>query len=172
MPRKPPQRDPIGAYQRKATAARRVGKDKKCACAEARPEALIAGSKPTICAACKRKRRGETTEDKHHPAGEANSPVTMPVPVNDHRAELNPAQYDWPKETRENPDGSPLLAAAGCIRGLIDTIFYLIDKLVLWIPEMLEKLNVFLVEKLGRRWWAGTELEQFAPKRRKSNVAR
>ena len=171
MPRKLPQRDPIGAYQRKARAARRVGKDKRCACGEARPEALIAGGKPTLCAACKRKSRGETTEDDHHPAGEANSPVTIPVPVNDHRAELNLAQYDWPKKTRENPDGSPLLAAAACIRGFVDTIFYLINELLLLIPEMLETLDAFLVDKLGRKWWVGTELEPFAAKRRKPNVS-
>lgn len=172
MPRKLPQRDPIGAYERKATAARRVGKDKKCACGEARPEALITGRKPVKCAACIRKKRGQTTQDNHHPAGKANNPAKIPVYVNDHQAELNVAQFEWPKETRENPDGSPLLAAAGCIRGFIDTILYLIDKLLLWIPEMLEKLNTFLLEKFGRRWWVGTELERFAPKHLKSNVAR
>ena len=170
MPKKSPQRDPIGRYQRKAAAGRRVGGERQCACGETRPEALIAGSNPTICNACEGKRRGRTTFDDHHVAGKANSPVTIQVPVNDHRARLSIAQYDWPKETRENPDGSPLLAAAACIRGFVDTIFYLIDKL-LWIPEMLEKLNALLVKKSGRKWWVGTELEQFAPKRHKSNVA-
>ena len=171
MQKRPPQRDPIGAYQRKATAARRFGGHTQCACGEARPEALIAGSNPTICTACDRKRRGKTTFDDHHVAGKANNPATTPIPANDHRAELNVAQYNWPKETRENPDGSPLLAAAAFIRGFVDTIFYLIDKLLLWIPEMLEKLNALLVEKSGRKWWIGTDLERFSPKRRKSNAA-
>jgi hypothetical protein len=171
MPKKPLQRDPIGAYQRKAAAGRRVGGNKRCSCGESRPEALVRASEPTICNACEGKRRGRTTFDDHHVAGKANSPVTIQVPVNDHRARLSIAQYDWPKRTLENPDGSPLLAAAACIRGFVDTIFYLIDKLLLWIPEMLEKLNALLVEKSGRKWWIGTDLEQFSPKRRKSNAA-
>ena len=165
MPKKLPQRDPIGAYQRKATAARRVGGHRQCACGEARPEALIAGSNPTTCAACERKRRGQTTVDDHHVAGKANSPVTISAPVNDHRARLSVTQYDWPKQTRDNPDGSPLLAAAACIRGFSDTIYYLIEKLILWVPVMLEMLDAFLVKKLGSKWWANTELEQFKPKR-------
>jgi hypothetical protein len=89
----------------------------------------------------------------------------MPVPVNDHRAYLSAAQYNWPKETRENPDGSPLLAGAACIRGSVDTIVYLIQNLLLWVAEMLEMLDAFLVKKLGSKWWANTELEQFKPKR-------
>ncbi len=109
MAKKRRQLDPIGRYQRKATAARRIGRNKQCACGESRPEALVRGSKPTTCAACVRKKRGLTTEDNHHPAGRANNPATIRVPVNDHRAELSPAQYDWPRETLENPDRSPLL---------------------------------------------------------------
>jgi hypothetical protein len=158
-------RDPAAAYRREAVAARRVGADKQCACNEKRPKALIPDSEPTICAECDRKQRGQATEDNHHVAAEANDPTMIPAPVNDHRAELSEAQYDWPKETRENRDGSPLLRAAACIRGFVDTIFYLIKKLLLWIPEMLEQLDAFLVEKLGRKWWIGTPLEEYAPKR-------
>ena len=87
------------------------------------------------------------------------------MPVNDHRAELSVAQYDWPKLTRENPDGCFLLAGAGCIRGFTDTVVYLIRTSLLWIAEMLESLSAFLVEKMGAKWWIGTPLEQFAPKR-------
>ena len=71
------------------------------------------------------------------------------MPVNDHRAELSVAQHDWPKQTLQNPDGSPLLRGAACVRGFIDQFFYLIKKLLLWIPEMLEALDAFLAEKLG-----------------------
>src|ERR1017187_4117852 len=160
-----PKRDPEAAHARKVTAARRVGLNAKCACGETRPEALIAGSKPVICAECQRKKKGMAMKDDHHVAGEANSPVTMPPPVNDHRAELSVAQNDWPKLTRENPRGCPLLKAAGCVRGFSDYMIYLLKKLLLWIPEMLEKLSAFLVEKIGAKWWIGTPLEQFAPKR-------
>ncbi len=102
--------------------------------------------------------------DNHHPFGKANSPFTIPVPVNDHRAELNVAQQDWSKETLENPDGSPLLAGAARIRGFVDTVIHLIEKGLLWVAEILEALDGFLVEKLGPKWWAGTPLARFAPK--------
>ncbi len=166
MRRKLPLRNPVAAYGRKAIAERRVGNNSQCACGENRPEALIPQSKPTICAACKRIANGQSTWDRHHPAGKANNPATIPVPVNDHRTWLSVAQHDWPKETRENPDGSPLLAAAASIRGYMDTDSYLIEKLLLRNPEMLERLDAFLVKELGPKWWVSTELEQFAPKRK------
>ena len=166
MPRRLPIRDPIAAEQRKSVAARRFGPNAQChVCGESRPEALIAGSNPVICAGCDRKQRGKTALDNHHVAGKSNSPVTIPIPVNDHRASLSVAQYDWPRETRENPDGSPLLAAAGCVRGFIDTLYYLIEKLLLWIPEMLETLDQFLTDKLGTNWWIGTSLEKYSSKK-------
>jgi hypothetical protein len=105
-----------------------------------------------------------STRDNHHVAMKANSPITVPILVNDHRAELSVAQHDWPKATRENPHGSPLLAFAGCVRGFADTIIYLVKKLLLWGATMLETLDAFLARKLGPRWWIGTDLAQFAPK--------
>jgi len=89
--------------------------------------------------------------------------------VNDHRARLSVDQADWPKSTLMNAHGSPLLAAAACLRGFVDTVLYLIEQGLLWIAEMLEKLDEFLLKKLGPRWWRGTEVEQFAP-RKKSNA--
>jgi hypothetical protein len=142
-----PQRDPIRTIKRKATALRRVGLNAQCACGESRAEALIAGSMPVICADYDRKRRGKTPIDEHHVAGKANSPVTTPMPVNDHRAILSVAQYDWPTETLENPDGSPVLAIAARSRGYVDTDEYLKRQLLL------------------PKWWINTEMEQFAPKR-------
>jgi len=163
MPRKLRQRDPIAMYQRRVTAARCVGQ-KQCACGEARPEALIPSSNPTICATCKRKRNGHSVMDKHHPAAKANNLTTIPVPVNDHRAELSVAQYDWPSETLENPDRSPLLARAACIRGYADTNVYLMETLLLSHAEFCELLEEFLIQKFGPRWWENTELERFVPK--------
>lgn len=164
MGSKRPQPDPISAHQRKAVAARRVGCGAKCACGETRPEALIAGRNPVTCAACQRRRRGRKTVDNHHVAGKTNGPVTIPIPVNDHRAALSVAQYGWPRETLENSEGSPLLAAAGQIRGYVDTNDYLAETLLLPRAEMLETLNGFLVSQFGPRWWVNTDLEQFAPK--------
>ena len=161
-----PMRDQIGAYRRKIVSARHFGLDAACSCGEKRPEALIPGTKPATCAACQRTALGQTIMDKHHFAGRANNPATIPVPVNDHRARLSVAQSDWPKPTLINAQGSPLLAAAGCVRGFIDVIHYLIEKGLLWIADMLEVLDEFQVKKLGPQWWIDTELEQFCPKRK------
>ena len=157
-----PTTDPIKKYQRQATARRRVGLNSLCACGEIRVEALIGNS--GICVECKRKMRGHTVMDNHHVAGKANSVATVAVPANDHRAILSEAQYDWPRVTLENPEGCPLLAAAGCIRGFIDTVLYLIDQLLRGIADMLEALSAFLVERLGPRWWVNTSVDRFSRK--------
>ncbi len=104
--------------------------------------------------------------DNHHVAGRANSPITTPVPVNDHRAVLSSAQHDWAKEMLENSSGSPLLARAACVRGFVDTNTYLVDKLLLPHAEFCELLDSMLAEKLGPEWWLNTNLERFAPKAR------
>jgi hypothetical protein len=41
----------------------------------------------------------------------------------------------------------------------------LIKKGVIWIAEMLESLHDWLVEQFGPKWWVGTPIEQFIPKR-------
>ena len=156
-------RDPIAVYRRKTVAARRIGLDVACSCGESRPEALVAGSQPIICAGCLRSANGRSTLDMHHPFGRANSPVTISVPVNDHRARLSVDQADWPKSTLMNAEGSPLLAAAAGIRGFMDTVLYLIEHGLLWIADMLEWLHDFLVKKLGPKYWFHTGFEQYAP---------
>jgi hypothetical protein len=164
MRRKVPKRDPISANARETAAKRRVGGTGACVCGESRPQALMTGSKPITCFECDRKNRDRNICDKHHPAGQANSPITIPTPVNDHRAVLSEAQYDWPTPTLQNPNGSPILAAAACIRGFCDTILYLAERLLLWIVEMLELLDAFLSTKLREKWWVNTEIENFKPK--------
>src|SRR4051812_38976733 len=111
-----PKRDPIAAYVRKAAADRTTG-HRQCVCGEKRPWALIRNGNFFICAECDRRQERKSVLDDHHPAGKANNPITIPTPVNDHRSELSVAQYDWPRLTRENPKGSPLLALAASIRG-------------------------------------------------------
>jgi len=86
--------------------------------------------------------------------------------VNDHRAILSPKQYEWPQETWENQEGSPVLAEAASIRGYYETTEYFADGLLLPDVEFLEALDPFLKERLGPRWWVGTPLERFAPKRK------
>jgi hypothetical protein len=160
MPNRP--EDPIRSYQRKSVAARRTA-GRSCKCGESRPETLVNGSRPTICFACRRNQLGQTTLDEHHPAGSANHAATVPIPVNDHQT-LTDAQYDWPRKTWENPEGSPLLAGAASIRGYYDTNSYLTDQLLLWVARLLEALDETLREPLGPDWWAGTKLEEFRPK--------
>jgi hypothetical protein len=161
-----PERDPGAARVRKARVKRRVGVDGGCPCGETRPEALIPNSDPKVCAACDRKKKGKTIVDNHHVAGKSNSPTTVPIPVNDHRAELSVAQQEaWPSGTLENPHGSPLLAAAAGLRGFRDTVLHLMEKLLLWAADMLEQLDAFLQERRGPKWWVDTPVEQFAPKR-------
>jgi hypothetical protein len=159
-------RDPIRAYVREQIDTRRTREGAQCECGESRPKALVPNSKLTICAECERQRLGQSTVDQHHPAGEANDPTTVPIPVNDHRARMSVDQYDWPKTTIENPLGSPVLAAAARDRGYLDTNSYLQEKLLTPNAEMLEALDNYLADRLGPRWWENTPLERFSPKRK------
>lgn len=166
MQNKIPTRDPIGKEQRRIRTQRRVGVGSKCAsCGESRLEALIAGTNSVICAECQRKKKGFSIMDHHHVAGRANHRLTIQVPANDHRAILTPAMYDWPKKTRENPTGSPVLAAAACIRSLCDYVIYLIENLVYWIAEFLETLHDKLVCEFGEQYWLILRIGFTAPRR-------
>ncbi len=150
------QSKPDPKYKRTADGARRLGKNAKCVhCGEDRPEALIRRSKPRICAECDREQKGKNTNDQHHLAGKNNHCVTVPIPVNDHRAHLSLAQYEWPTKTLQNPDRSPLIAIAACIQGFVDFVRFCIDELLARAPEFLERLDAILIEKLGANWWLG-----------------
>jgi hypothetical protein len=162
-----PHPDPIATFQRNAKAARHAGKDARCACGEVRPEALVKGSNPRVCAECSRKMKGHAITDRHHVAGRANSRVTIPIPANDHRALLSPAQYEWPRETLENPRGCPLLVTAALIRGSIVIDSYLIDEFLQPTAHTLEILSPVLAKHLGPQWWRKTPLAEFAPKGKK-----
>jgi hypothetical protein len=118
------------------------------------------------CHECNRRKKGHTILDNHHVAGRANHPLTIPIPANDHSAILSEAQRAWPKATRENPDGSPLLAGAGCIRGFIDTAKYLMDRLLLRTAHFLEELDAFLRSHLGPRWWTNEQFVEFTNRSR------
>ena len=156
--------DPMNGAARQSQSRRRVGDDAACPCGEKRPEALIAGRKPTVCYECDAKQRGKCIFEAHHVAGRANDPTTIDIPVNDHRAELSIDQYDWPHRTLQNPDRSPLLAMSGCIRGFMATTYYLMERLLGWIPPQLETLDAFLCEQWGPQWWLKVTLRQLPPK--------
>jgi hypothetical protein len=153
------QADPFATNRRQAIKTRCAGKHTLCACGESRIEALIANT--GICMRCQRRKEGDNTLDNHHVAGKNNSPVTVPIDVNDHR-ELSEAQRAWPRKTVENPEGCPLIAAAGSIRGFADYVLYLIDHVLRWIAEMLELLSEYLEEQHGPQWWVNTPLNHFS----------
>lgn len=145
--------NPVKAAKRKAVAERRIGVGQACACGESDPLALVKGTNPIVCAKCQRLQAGKNPLDKHHVAGRNNHPATISVPVNDHRAILSAAQYEWPKDMLQNPENSPVMAAAACIRGAVDTIKYVLDTLLSWIVDALRVLDGYLSEKLGPKWW-------------------
>lgn len=149
----PRRKDPIKAAARRQRAQRRAGEDAICGCGEKRPQALIARRKQTVCFECDAKRRGKSTFEANHVAGRANDPTMLDVPINDHRAELSVAQYEWPPRTLQNPDRSPLLAISARVRGFVDALHYLIRKLLEPIPGDLEAYDAQLRERLGPQWW-------------------
>jgi hypothetical protein len=118
------------------------------------------------CEECDRRKNDHTIFDNHHVAGKANHALTIPIRANDHNAILSEAQRAWPRDTRENHDSSPLLAGAGCIRGFIDTAKYLMEHLLLWIAEFLEKLDALLRLQLGPKWWNRQEFDEFTNRRK------
>jgi hypothetical protein len=103
--------------------------------------------------------------ERHHVAGRRNCPITVPIPANAHKSRLTEDQYQWPKETLENPNGSPLRRAAGCIRGCVDLILWLMESMMEWVAELLERLDEYLHGKFGEEWWVGTEIERAVPSR-------
>lgn len=154
MTRKLPLRDPLGKELRRSRAQIRVGFGAKCAsCGEERPEALIENSDPLTCVACMREANGQSDHDGHHVAGKANDDLIVLLPVNDHRSILTPAMYDWPRETRENPEHAPLLVVAGRIRGFCDMHAYLMEKILLPSAELLEALHSLLTKTCGGKYW-------------------
>src|SRR5215469_692378 len=111
-------RDPSMAHVRRAVASRRVGESARCGCGETEAFALIGGRSPATCVECHRKEKGISTMDRHHIAGENNSPLTISIPANFHRV-LSERQHDWPKRMLENPDRDPLIETAAMLQGFI-----------------------------------------------------
>jgi hypothetical protein len=113
----------------------------------------LSGAFPNLsCYECQAKRQGRTLIEQHHPAGRNNDEFTVPIPANDHRI-LSDRQIDWPLDTLRNPNASPLRAAAATLRGWLDILAELIKRILGWVPEFLEDLDDFLLERLGSGWW-------------------
>jgi hypothetical protein len=156
------ERDPIRAWLRSSRAQRRVGRAAACACGEARPFALISGRSPPICFRCERLAHDREPYEDNHVFGKRNSALVIRYPINDHRAVLSVAQYRWPPEALENPDGDPLLAAAARFRGLYDNFEYMLDS-CLKEAARYEQLSATLRRKYGRQWWRGKSPKKASP---------
>ena len=52
----------------------------------------------------------------------------------------------------------------GLARGSMATTYYLMERLLGWIPPQLETLDAFLCEQLGPQWWLKVPLRQLPPK--------
>jgi hypothetical protein len=155
--------DPIKTAGRKVRAGRRAGVGAVCTnCGQSDPQKLVARSKPKYCHECYELQHGRKPKQGHHMAGKANSSVTVGVSTNDHQGVLSDAQRDWPVNTLQNPDGSPLLSLAGMLRGTADFIGELIAKLLQQCAEFAEDLDTFLRQKHGE-WWRGTPFDGWEP---------
>lgn len=156
--------DPIKSAARQSKADRRHGVATSCTeCGESRTEALVPRSRPRLCEECFRRRKGSKITDSHHIAGKANSSIVIEVPANDHRAALSVAQYEWPKATLQNPEGSPIIRAAAALRGVADLLVELIVEMVRSVAAFLENLDQQLRNTHGDRWWIGSSVAGWQP---------
>ena len=155
--------DPIKRGVRKAKSQRRAGVGAICAgCGETRPEKLVRRSRPKLCGDCYALKKGKKPTEGHHIAAEANADTTVELSINDHRL-LSDAQYEWPPHVFRNPDGSPLLAAAGFLYGVADFIQHLIVNGLRHVAEFLQQLDTWLRESNGTLWWKGGPFEGWKP---------
>jgi hypothetical protein len=122
------------------------------ACNETDPLALTGRAPDLRCYECDRLARGKPWVEQQHPAGQHNHSATVPIPGNDHRV-VDSLKHDWPRDTLRNADSSPLLIAAACLRGWLDTLQLIIGRTVGWIPTFLEALHAWLLDRLGAGWW-------------------
>jgi hypothetical protein len=159
-----PQRskDPIKAGARRAKAHRRAGDGAHCTdCGETNPSLLVRSSRPRRCKHCHAISAGKKPIESHHIAARANSPVTIDVPINDHQL-LSEAQREWPPRTMQNPDGSPLIALAGSLRGLADLLGELFVRFMHSLADLAESVDGWLRHQYGP-WWKGTQFDGWQP---------
>jgi hypothetical protein len=153
--------DPIKTGARKAKAQRQVGQGAFCVdCGDA--EKLVKRSRPKRCVTCYAAQRGDKKTEGHHIGGKANSPLTVEVPIADHQL-LSEAQYEWAPGTLQNPDGSPLIALAGSLRGVADFIGELITAFLHRLASYAEDIDTWLREQYGR-WWEGGPFDGWQPR--------
>jgi hypothetical protein len=122
-------------------------------CTETDPLALAGAHPEILCYEHDALRKGRSWLEGHHLAGQANDPITAEMPGNDHRAISERQNELWSRETLRNPDGSPLLMSSAAIRGWLDVLWVVLERTITWIPGFLERLDEWLCEEIGPRWW-------------------
>jgi hypothetical protein len=123
-------------------------------CLERDPFALTGVHPRLMCAEHRNELEGRTWLEKSHTPGRRNDPTDdVPIPANDHSILSHKYQPSWPRETLRNPDGSPLLRAAAALRGWMDVLRLILERTCGWVPSFLERLDSWLRERVGDRWW-------------------
>jgi hypothetical protein len=128
-------------------------------CQETTPFALTGTAPNILCQEHRNSKDGRSQVEAHHFAGKHNHSFTVPIPANDHRV-LSELQNDWPIETLRNKRHSPLIAASAALRGWLDILRILIERVLGRIPPFLEQLDQYLTNKLGEQWWQDMESER------------
>src|SRR5262245_5622290 len=114
--------------------ARLGTRDPRCpCCGETNPFALTRADLDIVCY----ERAAQRWLEDHHLAGRNNDPFTITLPGNDHRV-VSARQQLWPRDTLRNPSGRPLLQAAAFLRGFLDLLRLVLERLG-WIPAFLEQ---------------------------------
>lgn len=116
---------------------------------------LITGSDPDslLCYEHAAEAAGRSPIEGQHPPGHNNDQqFVVPMLGNLHRL-ADEYKRDWPERTLRNPEGSPALKAAACVRAVIDWLRLMIDRMLGWIPPFLEWLDAKLSELHGAQWW-------------------
>lgn len=116
---------------------------------------LMNGSEPEelLCYEHMLMAQGRSPVELQHPAGQHNDPAfTVPFLGNLHRL-MDEPKRDWPERTLRNPEGSPMLKAAACVRAVSDWLRLIIERLLGWVPTFLEAVDAAFTEQHGPRWW-------------------
>ncbi len=118
-----------------------------------------------LCYECQAEAQGCSTREKHHLLGRAlDANATVDVPGNDHRV-LSTLQDAWPTATRQARTGSPLRKAAALLRGWLDILRQVLDR-VDGVVELVEALDRWLEYVRGPRWWNEFESWRKNPRNR------
>jgi hypothetical protein len=123
-------------------------------CREQDPFALTGVHPRLVCVEHRADLEGRSWLEGSHTGGRNNLPDdVVPIPANDHGVLTYRYQAAWSRETLRNPDRSPLLRAAGALRGWMDVLRLILERTCGWVPAFLERLDAWLRLKLGERWW-------------------